>query len=66
MRRPHLSLTRRILGFLPCRSWIRPERIGPHDLWLAAAALAHGLTLATGNLREFDRVPGLDVEAWGG
>jgi tRNA(fMet)-specific endonuclease VapC len=38
--------------------------IGAHDLWLAAAALAHGLTLATANLREFGRVPGLDVEDW--
>jgi tRNA(fMet)-specific endonuclease VapC len=40
-------------------------RVGPNDLWLAAAAIAHGLTLATANLREFERVPGLDVEAWG-
>jgi len=40
-------------------------RVSPHDLWLAAAAIAHGLTLATANLREFERVPGLDVAAWG-
>lgn len=40
--------------------------IGPHDLWLAAAALAHGLTLATANVREFERVPGLVVEDWSG
>ena len=39
-------------------------RVGPHDLWLAATAIAHGFTLATGNVREFDRVPGLRVEAW--
>lgn len=38
--------------------------IGAHDLWLAAAALAHGLTLATANIRDFDRVPGLAVEEW--
>ena len=38
--------------------------IGAHDLWLAAASLAHGLTLVTLNLREFQRVPGLQVEAW--
>lgn len=38
--------------------------IGAHDLWLAAAALAHGLTLVTANVRHFDRVPGLAVEAW--
>ena len=38
--------------------------IGPHDLWLAASCLAHGLSLATSNLREFERVPGLEVEEW--
>ncbi|CAN5700809.1 tRNA(fMet)-specific endonuclease VapC [soil metagenome] len=40
--------------------------IGSHDLWLAAAALAHGLSVATANVREFERVPGLDVEYWSG
>jgi tRNA(fMet)-specific endonuclease VapC len=38
--------------------------IGPHDLWLAAACITHGLSLATGNLREFERVPGLKIESW--
>ena len=38
--------------------------IGAHDLWLAAAALAHGLSMATANVREFERVPGLMVEDW--
>ena len=42
------------------------SRVGPNDLWLAAGALAHGLTLVTANLREFGRVPGLQVETWGG
>ena len=40
--------------------------IGPNDLWLAAQCLAHGLTMATGNARGFERVPGLAVESWGG
>lgn len=40
--------------------------IGPHDLWLAAVCLAHGLTMVTGNVREFARVPGLKVEPWVG
>jgi tRNA(fMet)-specific endonuclease VapC len=35
------------------------EVIGAHDLWIAATALAHGMGLATGNTREFKRVPGL-------
>lgn len=38
--------------------------VGAHDLWLAAACIAHGLTLATANLRELARVPGLVVEGW--
>jgi tRNA(fMet)-specific endonuclease VapC len=38
--------------------------IGPHDLWLAATCLAHGLTMVTANLREFERVSGLTVECW--
>ena len=38
--------------------------IGPHDLWLAATCLAHGFTMVTANLREFERVPGLAVELW--
>ena len=39
--------------------------IGPNDLWLAATCLAHGLKMVTANVREFSRVPGLEVEAWG-
>jgi tRNA(fMet)-specific endonuclease VapC len=39
--------------------------IGPHDMWLAAACLAYGLTMVTANTREFARVPGLVVEEWG-
>lgn len=38
--------------------------IGPHDLWLAASCIAHGLTIVTSNVREFERVPGLDIEVW--
>ena len=38
--------------------------IGPHDLWLAATCVAHGLTMVTGNARELARVPGLELEVW--
>ena len=38
--------------------------IGPHDLWLAATCMAHGLTMVTANIREFSRVSGLVVEVW--
>jgi len=37
--------------------------IGAHDLWIAATALTHSLTLMTSNTRELSRVPGLALEA---
>ena len=40
------------------------ERIGPYDLLIAAHAKFLGVTLVTGNVREFDRVDGLVVENW--
>jgi tRNA(fMet)-specific endonuclease VapC len=38
--------------------------IGPNDLLIAAHARALGLTLATDNVREFARVPELEVVNW--
>jgi len=38
--------------------------IGPHDMLIAAHAIALDVPLATNNLREFRRVPGLRVENW--
>ena len=40
------------------------EMIGNNDLWIAAHALAAGLTLVTNNTREFRRVRGLKVQNW--
>jgi tRNA(fMet)-specific endonuclease VapC len=40
------------------------QSIGSNDLWIAAHALAEGLTLATHNEREFRRVPELRGENW--
>ncbi len=37
--------------------------IGAHDLWIAATAVAHGLSVATRNAVDFQRVPGLRVMA---
>jgi len=45
------------------RLQVAGEIIGPHDLWIAATALTHGLQVATTNAREFERVPGLSVLA---
>lgn len=38
--------------------------IGPNDLLIAAHALSEELTLVTANVREFSRVPALQVENW--
>lgn len=38
--------------------------IGPHDLWIAAAAQQHGLPLLTRKVTEFRRVPGLSVVSY--
>lgn len=38
--------------------------IGVNDSWIAAICISRNLTLATGNLREFQRVPDLEVEHW--
>jgi len=42
------------------------EIIGPHDVWLAATCLSRGLSMVTANVREFSRVPDLEVENWAG
>jgi tRNA(fMet)-specific endonuclease VapC len=39
------------------------KSIDAHDLWIAATALMHGVTVATRNARHFERVPGLEVLA---
>jgi tRNA(fMet)-specific endonuclease VapC len=40
------------------------ERIGAHDMLIAAHALALGATLVTNNEKEFRRVKGLRIENW--
>lgn len=38
--------------------------IGPYDVQIAAIARTSGLTVVTGNTREFSRVPGLRTANW--
>jgi tRNA(fMet)-specific endonuclease VapC len=40
------------------------QLIGANDLWIAAAALAHGMALVTSDIAHFRRVPGLDVREY--
>lgn len=35
--------------------------MGTNDLWIAATALSHGLPLVTCNVRDFQRIPDLEV-----
>jgi tRNA(fMet)-specific endonuclease VapC len=48
------------------RAWLetRGKTIGALDMLIAAHALSKGLPLATNNVREFSRVPGLKVLNW--
>lgn len=42
----------------------RGTPIGPLDMLIAGHARAEGLVLVTNNVREFARVPGLELENW--
>ena len=42
----------------------RGELLGDADILIAATALGHGLTLATGNVTHFGRISGLQVINW--
>lgn len=42
----------------------RGTPIGPLDMLIAGHARAERLTLVTNNIREFQRVPGLELENW--
>lgn len=40
------------------------QPIGAYDVLIAATALRHQLIMVTANQREFERIPGLQVENW--
>lgn len=47
--------------------WLLKEKGEPVDhldLFIAATALTEGLTLVTGNIKHFERIPGLKIENW--
>jgi predicted nucleic acid-binding protein len=53
-----------VYGPLRARLENEGRRLDEPDLRIASVALAHQLTLVTGNVRHFARVPGLRVENW--
>lgn len=42
----------------------RNALLGPHDLWIAAAAVHVGVPLVTRNKTEFSRVPRLEIDPY--
>jgi tRNA(fMet)-specific endonuclease VapC len=40
------------------------KKVGRADLVIAAITLAHRATLVTRNLKDFRRIPGLQIESW--
>jgi predicted nucleic acid-binding protein len=54
----------RIYGELRADLERRGVPIGDADTRIAAIALVRSLTVVTGNVRHFERVPGLEVENW--
>lgn len=51
-------------GLLRSELEAKGNLIGPNDLFIAAHALTLRLPLATNNIKEFSRVPGLSVLDW--
>ena len=51
-------------GSLRAQLHSRGTPIGPYDLQISGIALANNLIVVTRNVREFARVPGLQVENW--
>ena len=49
-----------------CRASLdaRGRPIGAYDVLIAGTALARGMTVVTGNVREYRRISGLSVEDW--
>lgn len=54
----------RIYGQLRARLEREGTPIGDADIRIASIALARGLAVVTGNVRHFNRIPGLGIENW--
>ena len=52
--------------YVSIRSYLEKEgkKIGPNNLMIASIARAHNAVLVTHNMREFKRVPGIELEDW--
>lgn len=61
---PFDSKAARIAGPIQYKLESEGQRIGNYDILIAATALSRNLVLISKNIREFNRVPGLQVEQW--
>ncbi len=64
---PVLSMAASVAGeYADIRAGLasKGQMIGNNDLWIAAHARDLGDTLVSNNLKEFERVPGLQLESW--
>ena len=60
---PYDTGVARVFGEIRAQLEERGELLPDADLQIAATAVRHGLTLVTGNVRHFARVPGVDLSA---
>jgi tRNA(fMet)-specific endonuclease VapC len=61
---PFDSAAAEVYGPLRAKLEREGKRLGEPDLRIASIALSRGLTVVTGNVRHFSRVPDLVVEIW--
>ncbi len=61
---PYTARAAQQYGDIRAKLEIQGQTIGVNDLHIAAHARSEGLTLVTNNLREFERVPALQLENW--
>ncbi len=61
---PFDDVAAEIYGQIRANLEARGAPIGPNDLLIAAIARAQGATLVTHNVKEFERVEGLQFEDW--
>jgi tRNA(fMet)-specific endonuclease VapC len=61
---PFDSTASRAYGQVRAELELKGTPIGPLDTLIAAHAISLGLTLVTNNVREFQRISGLNIENW--
>ena len=61
---PYTSKAAQHYGSIRASLETQGQTIGVNDLHIAAHARSEGLVLVTNNLREFERVPALQIENW--